>query len=250
MARIRSIKPEFWKDGKIGRMSDSCALFFIGLWNFCDDEGKCKNDSFELASNMPRFKSQHISKWIQTLFECGSIQLSVDFKWISITNWNHQKIDKPRLPSVLKKDIEWLQPLEADLSANARRLFDDNSGNVRRKDRIGEDRIGDTSGRTNQTVVDKFDFESLYALYPKRLGDVRKGKGFGILKAQIKTQEDFETAIKAVKAYRDYCNEEKITNTSKVRMLPSFFDSLGDWKEWANSEQAKKETSRRKFGDV
>lgn len=142
MARIRSIKPEYWKDGKIRRMSDSCALFFIGLWNFCDDEGKCINDSLELASNMPRFKSQHISKWIQTLFEVGSIQLSTDFKWISITNWNHQKIDKPRLPQVRKEEIEWIPIPTADLSANAQRMVDDSSTNVRRKDRIGSDRIG------------------------------------------------------------------------------------------------------------
>jgi hypothetical protein len=142
MARIRSIKPEFWKDGKTRRLSDSCALFFIGLWNFCDDEGKCPNDSFELASNLARFKSQHISKWIQILFNAGLIQLSTDFRWISIVNWKHQKIDKPRIPSVRKSEIEWLPVPEAELSTNARRMLHDSSANVRRKDRIGEDRKG------------------------------------------------------------------------------------------------------------
>ncbi len=142
MARIRSIKPEFWKDGKVLRLSESCALFFIGLWNFCDDEGKCPNDSFELASNMPRFKSQHVSKWIQILFEAGLIQLSTDFRWISVTNWNHQKIDRPRLPQVRKSEIEWLPVFSGPLSTNARRMLDDASTNVRRKDRIGKDRIG------------------------------------------------------------------------------------------------------------
>lgn len=141
MARIRTVKPEFWKDGKVRRFSDSCALFFIGLWNFCDDEGKCRNDSFELASNMPRFKSQHVSKWIQTLFKAGSIQLSMDFRWISVVNWNHQKIDKPRSTSVRKSDIEWLPIPTQDLSTNARRLFDDHSTTIPRKDRIVKDRI-------------------------------------------------------------------------------------------------------------
>ncbi len=142
MARIRSIKPEFWKDGKVRRLSQPCALFFIGLWNFCDDEGKCLNDSFELSSNMPLFKSQHISKWIQTLFEVGLIQLSTDFRWISVANWNHQKIDKPRLPKVRKSEIEWLPLVTPDLSTNAHRMLVDKSSNVRRKDRIGKDRIG------------------------------------------------------------------------------------------------------------
>ena len=142
MARIRTIKPEFWKDGKVLRLSESCALFFIGLWNFCDDEGKCQNDSFELASNMPRFKSQHVSKWIQILFEAGLIQLSTDFRWISVTNWNHQKIDRPRKPPVLKSEIEWIPVVNEFVSTNARRMLDDNSSINRRKDRIGKDRIG------------------------------------------------------------------------------------------------------------
>lgn len=142
MARIRSIKPEFWKDGKVLRLTEPCALFFIGLWNFCDDEGKCANDSFELASNMPRFRSQHVSRWIQNLFEVGLIQLSTDFRWISVTNWNHQKIDRPRIPSVLKSEIEWLPVVTEKLSANARRMIDDASTNDRRKDRIGEERKG------------------------------------------------------------------------------------------------------------
>lgn len=140
--RIRSIKPEFWKDGKIRRLSDSCALFFIGLWNFCDDDGKCRNDSFELASNLSRFKSQHISKWIQILFEAGLVQLSTDFRWVSIVNWKHQRIDRPHLPEIRKSEIEWL-PIPAEpLSTNARRMLDDTSTINRRKDRIGSDRKG------------------------------------------------------------------------------------------------------------
>lgn len=143
MARIRTIKPDFWKDGRISRISKSCALFFIGLWNFCDDEGKCRNDSFELASSMPLFRSQHVSRWIQTLFESGLIQLSTDFHWISIVGWKHQKIDKPRLPEVRKSEIEWLPIVERKASANAKRMLVEGSSTVRRKDRIGKDGKGE-----------------------------------------------------------------------------------------------------------
>lgn len=38
LPRIRTIKPEFWTDEDVLKMSNSCALFFIGLWNFCDDD--------------------------------------------------------------------------------------------------------------------------------------------------------------------------------------------------------------------
>lgn len=40
MARIRTIKPEFWTDEKVVELSAFARLLFIGLWNFCDDDGR------------------------------------------------------------------------------------------------------------------------------------------------------------------------------------------------------------------
>lgn len=39
MARIRTIKPEFWTDSKTGPMSESAKCLFIGMLNHCDDFG-------------------------------------------------------------------------------------------------------------------------------------------------------------------------------------------------------------------
>lgn len=40
MARIRTIKPEFWTDEKVVELSAFARLLFIGIWNFVDDEGR------------------------------------------------------------------------------------------------------------------------------------------------------------------------------------------------------------------
>lgn len=40
MARIRSVKPEFWSDPVIAQLSHSARLLYIGLWGYCDDEGR------------------------------------------------------------------------------------------------------------------------------------------------------------------------------------------------------------------
>jgi hypothetical protein len=40
MARIRSIKPDFWTDEKVVELSAFARLLFIGLWNFADDDGR------------------------------------------------------------------------------------------------------------------------------------------------------------------------------------------------------------------
>jgi len=39
MARIRTIKPEFWVSEQVGECSPNARLLFIGMWNFCDDRG-------------------------------------------------------------------------------------------------------------------------------------------------------------------------------------------------------------------
>ena len=40
MARIRSIKPDFWRSEQVLECSTNARLLFIGLWNFCDDAGR------------------------------------------------------------------------------------------------------------------------------------------------------------------------------------------------------------------
>lgn len=45
MARIRSIKPEFWTDSRIVALSPLARLFYIGMWNFAVcDMGHVKDD--------------------------------------------------------------------------------------------------------------------------------------------------------------------------------------------------------------
>ena len=39
MARIRTIKPEFWTSEQVMECSPLARLLFIGVWNFCDDAG-------------------------------------------------------------------------------------------------------------------------------------------------------------------------------------------------------------------
>jgi hypothetical protein len=40
MARIRTIKPEFWTNERVMECSVNARLLFIGMWNFADDLGR------------------------------------------------------------------------------------------------------------------------------------------------------------------------------------------------------------------
>lgn len=45
MARIRSVKPEFWTDRKLARLSRDARLLYIALWNQADEHGRVHGDS-------------------------------------------------------------------------------------------------------------------------------------------------------------------------------------------------------------
>ena len=52
MARIRSIKPEFWGSESITNLSREARLVYIGLWCFADDEGRFRAQLGVLAGQL------------------------------------------------------------------------------------------------------------------------------------------------------------------------------------------------------
>jgi hypothetical protein len=44
MARIRSVKPEFWQDEDLADVTRDARLLYIGLWNLADEHGRLRGD--------------------------------------------------------------------------------------------------------------------------------------------------------------------------------------------------------------
>jgi hypothetical protein len=101
MARIRSIKPEFWTNARVMECSTNARLLFIGMWNFADDLGRLALAPKTIKAQI--FPSDDISfdtvlGMIQELSNNGLLLIySVDNKeYLQITGWQHQRIDKPQ----------------------------------------------------------------------------------------------------------------------------------------------------------
>lgn len=108
MARIRTIKPEFWTDDKIISLPYSVRLFFIGLWNFSDDYGALqdKPDQLKLLI-LPSDESFDVYQMIDLLIAADLVERYVDYDkdntFLLIKNWDlHQKVDKPTKSRILK----------------------------------------------------------------------------------------------------------------------------------------------------
>ena len=107
MARIRTIKPEFWTDAKIADLSPDCALFFIGLWTIADDYGYFPSLSREVALRLPRWRSQSVQHMLRALQGSGLVRLSHHLSVGLIVGWKHQKIDKRQPSKWIDKEIVW-----------------------------------------------------------------------------------------------------------------------------------------------
>lgn len=139
LARIRSIKPEFWTDGKNMALSDSCALFFIALWNFCDDEGKHPYNLDELVAELGgRWHRGKVKLFVSCLIKSGQLRINSTSTWIQVAGWSHQKIDKPKQPKVKASELQWLTNDDSTIGSDESRPFDARIGSDRR-DRIGSD---------------------------------------------------------------------------------------------------------------
>lgn len=101
MARIRSIKPEFWSSEQVMECSPTARLLFIGLWNFCDDGGNhvasAKTVKAEIfpgddisSSDVQRMLDELSSNSLIAFYANG------DKEYLHVTGWRkHQKIDRP-----------------------------------------------------------------------------------------------------------------------------------------------------------
>ena len=103
MARNRMIKKEFWTDDKCIELTITERLFFIGMWNFADDEGLIANKPRQMKAQIfPVDDITHgvINEMLMRLHELGLIVFGNDNSLIKIKNWSrHQKINRPT-PSV------------------------------------------------------------------------------------------------------------------------------------------------------
>ncbi len=125
MARIRSIKPEFFTSLSIADLSVPARLHFIGLWTHVDDDGRALDDArllkaaiWPLDDSMTNVK---VAKLQDELEAHGRIiRYEADGRrCIQIVGWHHQKINRKRIDPILRAaklmlpKADWDQPIES-----------------------------------------------------------------------------------------------------------------------------------------
>jgi hypothetical protein len=114
MARIRTVKPEFWKHEGLSGLPEATILLAVALLNYADDEGYFKaNPKLVQADCCPlREPSVPITVSLSELSSVGYLQLGSGAdgrQYGRIQNFSeHQVINKPKPSKIRPLDILWV----------------------------------------------------------------------------------------------------------------------------------------------
>ncbi|MFF0777049.1 hypothetical protein [Streptomyces sp. NPDC003720] len=123
MARIRTIKPEFFTSLTIADLTPEQRLTFIGLWTHVDDAGRCVDDPRLIKAALWPLDDRtaaDIEIDLKALTESSLItRYSLNRKrYLAVTNWTeHQRINRPtesKLPAPEEGDPTPPDPVTRD----------------------------------------------------------------------------------------------------------------------------------------
>jgi hypothetical protein len=127
MARIRTVKPEFWADEKVSRLPRDARLMLIGMFNFADDEGRLRGSPLLIRSQVFPYDSDVDSESLLRALDESSLIVRYnvgDESLIWIRNFTkHQKIDRPAKSAL---------PAPPNPSTKSRRKIDEESSSKTR----------------------------------------------------------------------------------------------------------------------
>ena len=170
MSRIRTIKPEFWTSEQVMECSPLARLLFIGLWNFCDDQGVHPASPKTLKAEVfpgDDITTTTVQDLVQELLDQRLVATftAKDKCWWYVTGWRHQLITRPSAPKYPSPHGGLTEP---SLSPHGV-LTEDSTveGKGREYIREGNGREGSTDARRRATHTPKTALPSTLAITPE-----------------------------------------------------------------------------------
>lgn len=181
MARIRTIKPDFWTDGNMVRLSPFARLLYIGMWNFtlCD-HGHVADDAMKLKLQILPMDPVDIDELLAEIMAQGRVVRVADEDgrtYLLVKRFeDHQKIDtrwKTRCPACAQVDS--LTPAETQGSLGELTETPELSPTLT----LGREGMGRESKKTpSSPAAPSKDFVTFWAQYPRKVGKIAGRKAF------------------------------------------------------------------------
>lgn len=169
MARIRTVKPEFWTDEVIVELDYSDRLLFIGLWNFADDQGYLPLRPKRIKMQVFPGDDYDVAAGLERLWKASLVSLYAHFDdlLVHVTNWKrHQKISNPATEKYLRADLHLLDSWPADLASPLETYPAEGKG------REGKGSLSSSTDVEGEVDADAPNdrFEEFWSTYGKKVG--------------------------------------------------------------------------------
>lgn len=215
MARIRSIKPEFFTSLTIADLTAEQRLTFIGLWTHVDDEGRCVDDARLINAAVWPLDDRTAADVEGDLGALTESSLILRYtlnqkRYLAVRGWSeHQKINRPT-PSKLPPPPDPQKPdltctdgdsstAHGDLTEDslAERKGTGNREQGKEQGKEGSSPPSAASARDDSGLA----FDEFWSRYPRKAGKSEAVKAWG---KAIKNGADPASLLAAVKAHADY----------------------------------------------
>lgn len=252
MARIRTIKPEFWSDEKLGEASDVVRLTFLALISMADDYGRVVDNPKQVeAFAFPwHDRSRDIRDSLATLSRMGRIRRGTSTSGqaiIELVHWDrHQRVDKPNkaaaLPAIATTDASETRATTDD--AEIRECVANDSRMSREPVSNESRRISTTTSTTIYTTTNDLlrpgsahaerpsvthEFEAAWRAYPRRPNNSR-AKALRAYLARRKAGVTADELLAGVQAYAGFVEQQRI-EPRFIKQAATFFGPDRHWAE-------------------
>ena len=235
MARIRTVKPEFWTSEQVVACSRDARLLFIGMFNFADDNGVLPYSPLRIKLQVfpGDDVGQEILGWMNELEDQGLTErYTVNGElYLRITGWHkHQKINRPTVQYPLpESSVNTRTPFNED-SLSAHGGLTERS-RTEGKGRDGKGEEGKKSyvplpGTSPSSSAQPSGFDEFWSVYPRRVG---KANAKTIWARKVKTPDVQAKVMAAV--------HQQIEWRAKAKECGVFHPDWPHATTWLNGER-------------
>jgi hypothetical protein len=221
MARIRTIKPDFWTSEQVMDCKPLTRLLFIGLWNFVDDYGRSPVAPRTIRARIfpgDDISGADVQDMLNELNSRGLILFysADDKEYFEITGWaKHQKIDNPSKNNLCPAPFAEGSQILARTSEESPKIALEGKG----EDRKGKEKIIRAASPSNE------DFEEFKKVYPKRAGNYGWKAAERKYLALVKTGVSPQAINTAAKRHAEEMRKLKRLGTEFVPMPASWLNA-------------------------
>lgn len=259
MPRARWLKPEFFKDRKMGKLGPVAALVYEALWVTADDGGMARCDPEQLKGEWFYFWRDvgvaEIQSALRDLHTLGRVKFysGGDELFCQVVRWKrHQQVHNPSAfryrDHYRKQDKDFTEVLPQWCGSPAAglppssppRLLDSKTPSLGASrpeipaeplatelPLVVEPESGPESASEGSLVDERTkypeEFERVWAAYPKRDGGNSKRAAFKAWRARVRSGVSPDEMLAGVERYRGHCEARGKVGTEFVQQAATFF---------------------------